>query len=193
MLPGMSVDARAAEALAERCLAGELPQRWTHVRAAAATADRLRPAFTEQDADTLVAAVWLHDIGYAASLHATGFHPLDGARYLRSIGLDARLCALVAHHSGARHAARMLGLTRQLSEFPDETSLVRDALWFCDLTTGPTGRTVTFDDRLTEVRTRYGPTHVAPRSLTAATPDIRQAIEAVHSHLHAQGLDLTVT
>jgi len=37
--------------------------------------------------DTLVCADWLHDIGYAPALVATGFHPLDGARFLESVGL----------------------------------------------------------------------------------------------------------
>ncbi len=31
----------------------------------------------------LVAAAYLHDIGYAPELAITGFHPLDGARHLR--------------------------------------------------------------------------------------------------------------
>ena len=49
------------------------------------------------DADLLEAAAWLHDIGYAPSLVATGFHPLDGARYLRDTQhADAMLCRLVA-------------------------------------------------------------------------------------------------
>lgn len=190
MLPRMSVDVPAAEALAERCLAGELPQRWSHVRAAAAAAVRLRPAFDDTDGDTLVAAVWLHDIGYATELHATGFHPLDGARYLRSIGVDARLCALVANHSGARQAACMLGRSAEMGDFPDEESLVRDALWFCDLTTGPTGDTVTFDERLAEISTRYDETHVAYRSVAAAADDIRKAIDAVEAHVRARGVTL---
>ena len=40
--------------------------------------------------DDLVAAAWLHDIGYAPELVETGFHPLDGARYLRREGLMNR-------------------------------------------------------------------------------------------------------
>jgi hypothetical protein len=32
---------------------------------------------------SLEAAGWLHDIGYAPGLAATGLYPLDGARYLR--------------------------------------------------------------------------------------------------------------
>ena len=33
-----------------------------------------------------MAAAWLHDIGYAEELLDTGFHPLDGARFLASAG-----------------------------------------------------------------------------------------------------------
>jgi hypothetical protein len=32
--------------------------------------------------DDLVAAAWLHDIGYAPELAKTGFHPLDGSAAL---------------------------------------------------------------------------------------------------------------
>ena len=55
-------------------------------------------------------------IGYAPGLAATGFHPLDGARYLRDAQhADALLCRLVAHHScaiieaGERGLADILG------------------------------------------------------------------------------------
>jgi hypothetical protein len=48
------------------------------------------------DADLLEAAAWLHDIGYAPVLAATGLHASDGARYLRDAQhADAMLCRLV--------------------------------------------------------------------------------------------------
>ena len=56
----------------------------------------------------LVAAAWLHDIGYAPTLAATVFHPLDGARHLRALGHE-RLARLVAYHSSARWEAEALG------------------------------------------------------------------------------------
>ena len=31
---------------------------------------------------------------------------------------------------------------------------MRDALWYCDMTTSPDGRPVTFTDRIREIRTR---------------------------------------
>ena len=36
--------------------------------------------------DVLVSAARLHDIGYAPDVMATGFHPLDGVRYLAGLG-----------------------------------------------------------------------------------------------------------
>jgi HD superfamily phosphodiesterase len=66
-----------AAALAEARLAQALPRRWRHVRAVAERARRV--ATTLSLPDDLVAAAWLHDIGYAPGLVQTGFHPLDGA------------------------------------------------------------------------------------------------------------------
>jgi HD domain len=149
-----------------------------HVRAVAGKAENLR-LMVGEDADLLVAAAWLHDIGYSPSVVETGFHPLDGARFLRGLGADGRLCGLVAHHSAARYDARLRNLGRELAEFHDDRSLVRDALWYCDMTTGPTGVTVTFDERLAELWQRYGPDHVVPRAIGMASGEVRAAIGRV--------------
>ena len=69
------------------------------------------------DADLLVVAAWLHDIGYAAPLVDTGFRPTDGARYLRRVGVDERLCGLVAHHSAARYDAKLRNLGADVADF----------------------------------------------------------------------------
>jgi HD superfamily phosphodiesterase len=60
-----------------------MPERWRHVGAVAEAAERTGSALS-LDTDVLVAATWLHDIGYSPALTDTGFHPLDGARYLRT-------------------------------------------------------------------------------------------------------------
>src|SRR6478609_1773544 len=85
-----------------------LGRRWQHVRSVAALAEVVGQMFGENKC-TLVAAAYLHDIGYAPELAATGFHPLDGARFVRSHGQE-RLAALVAHHSGARNEAKLRGI-----------------------------------------------------------------------------------
>lgn len=53
-------------------------------------------------------------------LAATGFHPLDGARFLRDVTrADESLCCLVAHHSYAILDAAECGLAADLAaEFP---------------------------------------------------------------------------
>ena len=50
-------------------------------------------------------------------LKETGFHPLDGARFLRSTRWEPAVCDLVAHHSGNRFVATVRGLSGELAEF----------------------------------------------------------------------------
>lgn len=63
-----------------------------------------------KEASLLTAAAILHDIGYTPRLTVTGFHPLDGARFLRDeCGADKRLTRLVTNHSFARLEAEERG------------------------------------------------------------------------------------
>src|SRR5580700_8331135 len=90
-----------AEDTARTILETPLPRRWAHSQGVAAQARSLAPILG-RDADLLVAAAFLHDIGYAPDLIDTGFHPLDGARYLSdTVQASDTLCRLVAHHSCA--------------------------------------------------------------------------------------------
>jgi hypothetical protein len=164
--------------------------RWPHVQAVGAKAARLAPAFGE-DGELLIAAAWLHDVGYAPELATTGFHPLDGARFLAGLGAT-RLAGLVGNHSGAAIEADLRDLSSELAEFPDERGPTRDALWTCDMTTSPVGRPVTFDERLTELFERYGPEHTVPRAISAAGDDIRRAIRETRIRAAAVGIDLDV-
>ena len=154
-----------------------LPRRWRHVRAVAAEAARLStlPAVS---GELLVAAAWLHDIGYAPRLAVTGFHPLDGAWFLRDKGAGDRLASLVAHHSCAVYEARVRGLDGVLlAEFEREDSPTYDALVFCDLTTGPNGEPLTYRARMDEVKQRYGPVHEVTRALEVARDDLAGCCE----------------
>ncbi len=66
-------DPVAARELAEGSLADPLPRRWRHVRS---VARRARWAAEKLSlSDDVVAAAWLHDIGYVPELVETGFHP----------------------------------------------------------------------------------------------------------------------
>ena len=153
-------------------------RRWRHAQAVAETARDRANGMAPEDADVLVAAAFLHDIGYAPELTATRFHPLDGATHLRALGHE-RLAGLVAHHTRARHEARLRGLESALSEFDDECSIVSAALAYCDLTTGPSGQRMTPEQRLMDVEARYGAGSPVTRGLRAAWPELMEAVEQV--------------
>jgi hypothetical protein len=176
----MNTLASWAEQLAQVLLQESLPRRWAHVQGVAARARSLAPVLGA-DAGLLEAAAWLHDIGYAPGLAATGLHALDGARYLRDAQhADALLCRLVAHHScaiveaGERGLADILGL-----EFEPAPQVISSVLTFCDMTTSPDGKLVPVEKRLAEIHHRYGPGHLVSRSIQRATPMILRAVEQV--------------
>lgn len=166
-----------ARELAQTQLATALPRRWRHVQAVAGKAEHLS-ALPGASADLLVSAAWLHDIGYAPDLAMVGFHPLDGARFLRRIQAGDRLARLVAHHSCAVHEARVRGLDEVLlAEFEQEQSVTYDALVFCDLTTGPDGQPMTYLARMEEIQQRYGPDHEVTRALELGRADLTGCCE----------------
>lgn len=174
-----------ARVLARDLLADECPRRWRHVAAVAERAESLA-ATSLEDGQVLVSAAWLHDIGYATALTDTGFHPLDGARHLRRIGFDARVTALVAHHSYAEIEAALRGLSAELSsEFPNERTIISDALCACDFTTGPVGESLSVSERLDEIRARYGAGHVVTRFTEIAESELRAAVARVTAHTDA--------
>lgn len=162
----------AAE-LARKLLEMPLPRRWAHVQGVATRARSLAPILGP-DADLLEAAAWLHDIGYSPDVAETGFHPIDGARYLRDVeDADPRLCNLVAHHSCAILEAEERGLATALTaEFPRPNETLNDALAYCDMTTTPTGNVVSVDDRIAEITERYGPRDLITRFIKKAEPQL---------------------
>lgn len=174
---------RAAELLQPR-----LPRRWAHVQGVAKRARVAAPMFPKSAGEILVAAAVLHDVGYAPDIAQTGFHPLDGARALRDSTPNTRLVALVAHHSCAYREAELRGLSAELSEWVDEETPLRDALWWADMTTSPDGGLVTFDDRLKEIQDRYGPQDVVTFFIRQAEPELRGAVERTEARLRAAGI-----
>jgi hypothetical protein len=174
-----------AAGLARTILAESLPRRWRHVRSVARRARWVGKELALSD--DLVAAAWLHDIGYAPELVETGFHPLDGARYLRRVGFDEQVVSLVAYHSCAQIEADVRGLGAELaSEFSPGDPLLTDALLYCDMTTGPDGDFVRPADRLVEIRGRYGPDHEVTRFVERAASEILTTAGRVEGLLAAQ-------
>jgi hypothetical protein len=117
----------------------------------------------------------------------TGFHPLDGARYLRGLGFEGEVVSLVAYHSCAPIEAKVRGLDGELaSEFLPGDPRLMDALLYCDMTTGPTGKYVRPAERLVEIRGRYGPDHAVTRFVELAAPEIIATAARVEDLLAVQ-------
>lgn len=173
-----------AEAIA-RDLLGDEGTRMAHVHTAGTMAARLGVLFAADEAALLVAAATLHDVGYSPRVAQTGFHPLDGALHLRSIGLAERLCSLVAHHSEADMAAAHHGIPDLEAQFPRERSLLADALVYADMHSAPDGQMIRAEHRLADIaRRRPDPMEaVRAQRLRAAMARVGAAL-----HTHEQGL-----
>ncbi|MFD0066700.1 HD domain-containing protein [Streptomyces sp. NPDC056690] len=180
-----------AYSLSESLLSVPLPRRWAHSLGVAKRARSLSPILGG-DADLLEAAAVLHDIGYSPAIATTGFHPLDGARFLRDQEkADERVVRLVAHHSCALLEAEERGLRDDLeSEFALERPELVDALLYCDMTTTPDGAQTTSAERLDEIVQRYGPDTIVARFIQRAAPEIYAASTRVEGRLAKADVDV---
>jgi hypothetical protein len=179
--------ADSAEEIARKLLEIPLPRRWAHVQGVAGQARSLGPILGD-DADLLEAAAWLHDVGYSPDLIDTGFHPLDGARYLRDVqNADQALWRLVANHTGALIEAEERGLGGALTaEFPPANPFLSDALTYCDMTTGPDGDPLSVDERLEDIRARYSTGHVVSRAIERSSGELRVAVSTIRGFLDCE-------
>jgi hypothetical protein len=182
------IDVGQVEDAAERAkslLAEPLPCRWRHVRSVARRAAWAASKLSLSE--DLVVAAWLHDIGYSPGLVDTGFHPLDGGRYLRQSGVSESVVGLVAYHSCARIEAQVRDLGDELaSGFSPGDPLLSDVLLYCDMTTGPGGDYVRPADRLVEIRGRYGPDHIVTQFVALAASEILSTAARVGAQLGVQ-------
>jgi hypothetical protein len=167
---------RVAEAQLE-----PLEKRLAHVRGVAAAAERLVSQIDPFEADSLVAAAWLHDVGYAPSLRATGFHPLDGAAFVQAEGFPPAVVSLVAYHTGAVFEARERGLSDVLAEFAQPPDFLLDLLTCADMTTGPDGSPVRPQDRISEILSRYPAEDPVHRAIERSAPTLLAAAARVQT------------
>ena len=139
-------------------------------RKAAQVTDLIPPKYRAD----LVTAATLHDVGYGKPW--SGFHALDGAALLANEGFPRLVCHLVAHHSASTIEAEVRGIP--LSEYDrfavdvDQADLdaLNGVLWWADMTTGPDGSTVTVEERLAEIESRYGPDDIVTTFIRKARP-----------------------
>jgi len=135
----------------------------------------------------IVDAAWLHDIGHSPAVISSGFHPLDGARWLREQGFSLDTCSLVAWHTGAIHEARERGLEDELrAEFATPAPSALDALTWADLTSSPSGDVVSPTVRLDEIPDRYEPGSAVRRAIAAGLDDLLESVERIEQLLGAR-------
>ncbi|MCL1871374.1 MAG: hypothetical protein FWF90_13305 [Promicromonosporaceae bacterium] len=158
-----------APKIAAEYLSG-LGRRWRHVQAVGQRADELGSAgLISPD---VVAAAWLHDLGYAEELMMTGFHPLDGATFLVEEGADAEVVGLVAFHTGAWSEAEERELFADLAKMPRPDPENLDALTLLDLTTGPDGSPTDPETRIEEILSRYPASNPVHRAVTRSRDEL---------------------
>ena len=163
-------------------------ERYRHSQGVAERARELSITVPADRADLLISAAWLHDIGYAASLRRTGFHPLDGARELMSRGADTALVRLVANHSAARLVACVRRLDEEMAAFAPLPGPVADALTAADQTVGPEGAAMTVDERMRDMLNRHGPDSPHARVHAVRGPQLRATATRVASRLARLGV-----
>jgi len=187
--PRRLASGRAAEAQSlARHLLGHDPRRLRHVAGTARAAGFVAAHVTEVHEDVILAAAWLHDIGHAGHLVRSGFHPLDGALYLREAGWDEDVVGLVAHHSHSRVVADHLGIGSELALFEAVDSLDADTLTFADVIAGSNGQGVSASKGLAQILN-------PPRDAQALPQEVRESryalltasVVAVHGALLAHG------
>jgi putative nucleotidyltransferase with HDIG domain len=168
-----------ARVIAEERL-GSVAPRWAHVRGVAAAAELMATGLATIEAEAVVAAAWLHDVGYAPSVRrSTGFHPVDGALFVRAEGFPAVVVSLVAYHTSAVFEARERGLPDALAEFPEPPALLLDVLTCADMTTGPDGSRVRVEDRVSEILSRYPEDDPVHRAIERSAPTLLAAVARV--------------
>jgi hypothetical protein len=173
----MTEPTATAEDLARELLA-RLPDRLAHTEGVARKAEEVAAVFEPDEAADLVAAAWLHDVGYAPWLVGIRMHALDGGWFLQERNFTDRVCQLVGHHSGARFEARERGLLDRLEySFPEPDPALLDALTYADMTTSPRGVPVSFDERIAEIIRRYPPDDPVHRAILAGRSDLAKSVE----------------
>jgi hypothetical protein len=174
-----------ASTIAKELLNG-VKTRLAHSRAVARQSAVVSPVLDSSWGAALHDAAWLHDVGYAPSIAASGFHPLDGARWLRANGWRPDVCSLVAWHTRAGTEAELRKLITSLArEFPPPPDLAQSALAWADLTSSPAGECCTVGERLEDILRRYPPSSVVHRATNANLPDLLGDVHLIETRLDA--------
>ena len=161
------------------------PRRWAHVQGVAATAEVVAPVLDTEHINEIVAACWLHDVGYAPDVAKTGFHPVDGASFARSAGMPDLVVSLIAFHTGSVFEAQQRELLADLSVFAAPPRDVLDIVTYADMTTSPSGEPISAEARVEEILSRYEEDDPVFAAVSTSAPELLAAVTRVEERLSA--------
>jgi hypothetical protein len=179
----ISAHERSSAAVLARGLLQGIGTRLAHSAAVVAQIQTVLPFLELGWRSAVSDAAWLHDIGHSPEIAATGFHPLDGARWLSDNGWPTDTCRVVAWHTEPWEEGRLRGLEEQLAELDRPPPLVAAALAWADLTSSPSGERWTVERRLADILERYPPDTIVHIDTRAALPALWTAVAQVDALL----------
>jgi HD superfamily phosphodiesterase len=150
------------------------PARLSHILVITERAERsareiaVRHPGLRLDAPTVRCAALVHDIGYLDRAKRTGFHPVDGYRFLYEHGAEA-LARRIVGHSSSPEEAGLLGLL--LPEPLDDLAARLVTYWDMQVKQG--GEIVGYEERYRDILGRYGEDSVVGQAHRLARPRIR--------------------
>ena len=160
------------------------PDRLRHIltvaRKVRETAQQLSAKYPEMDLDVNVAycAALLHDIGYLDALTVSGFHPIDGANYLRECGYPD-LAEYILGHSNSPEQATLL----QIEGVVMSPHIIAKLITYWDIRVRQGGALVSYAERLDDIKTRYGVESQVWKSHLLAHDRISQLVQEIEDLL----------
>ena len=158
------------EALAEN------PKRVEHVleiaRRVRNSGEKLR--FSGELLDLAESAALLHDIGYWKEIALTGFHPIDGAKFLIEHG-EREIADLIVGHSCSPEEGQLLGHLG-IEQSPN---IVAKLITFWDVQVKQGGEVVTYSERYNDILKRYGEDSIVGQANKLAKSRIELIIDEV--------------
>ncbi len=161
----------------------ENPNRVKHVLE---IATRVRESATAlllplQEVEMAECAALLHDIGYWKPIALTGFHPADGANFLKEQGRHD-LASMIIGHSCSPEEGELLGY----SGIQQDQRITSKLITYWDVQIKQGGEAVSYQERLADILQRYGPDSLVGRANLKAKLRIEGLLKEVGSELARQ-------
>ena len=132
----------------------------------------------EIDVDLAYRSALLHDIGYAEGLIDTGFHPIDGARYLEKAGFPDIASFIVCHSNSPEQA-----VIKGLPEIDISENLIADLITYWDVQVMQGGECVPYAERLADIKERHGVDSAVWKAHQLASARIEAVMAKINSLL----------